>query len=269
MSLATRPFRAEDIDAASRLLSERHARDRLREPRLPRRYEDSARCRTLIETLPNAEGVVAERDGRMAGYLLAECTPPALQDRRAFLPLEGHAIGADEDGETYRRMYAGLAPALVRRGLFDHQVLMPADDETAVEAWFSLCFGEMLHVASRALSPVDANDGSFEIRPCGVRDVDAAAALLLDLEWFHARPPVFRPTMATIESSRAEIAGDIDSADSIVLLAYRDSRPLGLFFARRPRSMPIGRFDKTLAVLEVYVAPEARAGGVGTAMLAR
>ena len=269
MPLTARSLGLEDVTVAVELLAARHGRDRLRQPLLPTRYESPANCLPLLEALlADGAGVVAERDGRLVGYLMAECTAPDRQQRRAFIPLEGHAIAADEDGETYRQMYAALAPTLIRRGLFDHQVLLPAGDAEAVEAWFSLTFGQGLNVAVRPVGKIDAAPTEIEVRHCGERDLETVVEMFMGLEAFHTSAPVFRPSMETPDSLRREIADDVASRDSLVLLALLGGRAAGMFIARPPRTMLMGRFDRTLAVLEVYTRPDARRRGVAAAMLA-
>src|SRR6185369_3797571 len=137
-----RPLEPSDVDAAARLLAERHRRQRLAEPLLDPIYEDPAATTPEIEALlggERASGWVALRDGGVAGYLIGVAKSDLVWGANAWVEAAGHA--ADEPA-LVRDLYAVAAAAWVGEGRTNHHVLVPASDAGLVDAWFTLDFGQ-------------------------------------------------------------------------------------------------------------------------------
>ncbi|MGI8551560.1 MAG: GNAT family N-acetyltransferase, partial [Dehalococcoidia bacterium] len=112
--------------------------------------------------------------GRMdciRGCCSARRTPDGLPDRRTpargpdstaarfvrprsvRIDQAGHAVEPPGGNETYRGLYAALAPNWLAAGCFTDYVELPAGDREALEAWYALGFGQE---ETRALGFVDA-----------------------------------------------------------------------------------------------------------------
>src|SRR5687767_16035840 len=93
--LEVRSFAEEHVDAAARLLQERHTRHRVAEPLLPGEPDFASDIRALLER--GASGVVGERDGRVVGYLLGTRLSDEIWGPNVWVELAGHAVSDAED----------------------------------------------------------------------------------------------------------------------------------------------------------------------------
>src|SRR6185503_8117958 len=112
-SLQVRPFEPGDLDAAARLLAERHRRHRLAEPLLDPAYEAPAATRPQIEALlgsDKAAGWVAERGGAVVAYLIGVAKPEAMWGPNVWVEAPGQAA---DDPADIRELYAVAAGAWV------------------------------------------------------------------------------------------------------------------------------------------------------------
>lgn len=261
-------FAEDHISDAAGLLAARHAADRARDPRLPRRYEDHRECRVLIEELVGkGSGVAAIQGGKLAGYILTRDGGLADPQRRGSIPLHGHALASPWDAETYREMYAGLAPRLLRKGIFEHQVQVMAGDAAVSAAWFSLTFGQWSHVAARGLEAVDAPHADAVIRLAGPADAAEVKHLLFGLSRFDTLAPLFIPYVFSEEGWASEIEQGLGSEDMAFWLAYVDDLAVGGMQVGARKYPAMDRDQGCVHVFEAFVEPEARRAGTGTALL--
>ena len=155
--LDLRPFGDEHLDAAGRLLAERHRRHREAEPLLPPAFEDPAAARTAVEEAwraDGASGVVALLDGDVAGYLVGAPRAPAWGPN-VWVETAGHAV---DEAETLRDLYGAAAARWVEAGATRHYALVPAFDAALVDAWFRISFGHQHSLAIRETPPPGALD---------------------------------------------------------------------------------------------------------------
>src|SRR6185436_16752600 len=129
---SVRPIEPSDLDAAARLLADRHRRHRLAEPLLDPAYEDPAAARREIEALlagDRADGWTALRDDGIVGYLIGISKAEASWGPNVWVEAAGHAA---EDRATVRALYAVAAGAWAGAGRLNHHVLAPASDADLV-----------------------------------------------------------------------------------------------------------------------------------------
>lgn len=100
------------------------------------------------------------------------------------------------------------------------------------------------------------------IRQAGPGDADAVAPLFDAYRQFYEQP-------SDLALARAFIGERLARGESVIFLAERDGRPVGfvqlypLFSSTAPRPRRLWLLN------DLYVAPEARQGGVGRALMAR
>jgi GNAT superfamily N-acetyltransferase len=100
------------------------------------------------------------------------------------------------------------------------------------------------------------------LRQAGATDVEAVAPLFDAYRQFYDQP-------ADLPLARAFIAERLERGESVIFLAERDGRPVG-FVQLYPLFSSTARRPGRLWLLnDLYVAPEARQGGVGRALMAR
>jgi GNAT superfamily N-acetyltransferase len=263
-----------DLDAAARLLADRHRRHRLVEPLLDPAYEDAARARREIEALLNgdrADGWTAWRDGAVVGYMVGISKAEASWGRNVWVEAAGHAAA---DRATVRALYAVASRAWAEAERLNHHILVPASDAELVEAWFDLDFGtQHLH----AVREVPA--GSFGVVPRSellIRrptrgDIHAMAELELVLPEHLRGAPVFsRLAPESLEEVEAAIAADFDDPSYTWFLAEHDGRvigdAIGCSLEKSAGSTSLNRPAHAAFLGYVAVFPEARGLGAGRAL---
>ena len=270
------------LAAAAALLAERHRRDREREPTLPAEYEVPAACRAAIElsfTTPGWEGVVAEEGGRMAGFMLAtpQLFPPThflasfFPPRSIGISYQSHATRAGAEYDVYRSMYASIAERFVDHGYFDHMVSLAAGDGAACEAFTSLGFGRHSVAAMRGVEPPERAPAGVEVHQAGTEDAAVVYALAEELNEHHARSPIYWPYIREADAASHELSlGLLGDPGNAHWVAYEGGRPVGMNTFMAPAFLSLMTVPpKTVYLYQGIVTQDARAGGVGTALLAR
>lgn len=286
MRLTTVPLdRNKHLEAAASLLAERHRRDREREPRLPAAYEVPAACAQEIEhafETAGAEGAVALSGNEIVGF--AVMTPvliPPTHFLASFLPARGvgmnygsHAAAGGMEHDVYRELYAVLAERFVPLGFFDHGVNLPALDTAARGAFSSLGFGQHMAMAIRGAEPSERSAASgLDLHLAGTEDASVVYELSEELTLHHARSPIFNPYIRESDPAHHDmVRGLLDDAQANAhWVAYEGGRAVGMNTFMQPAFLsPMTVPDeKTVYLFQGIVTGDARAGGVGTALLSR
>jgi ribosomal protein S18 acetylase RimI-like enzyme len=100
------------------------------------------------------------------------------------------------------------------------------------------------------------------IRQARAEDVDLVAPLFDAYRQFYAQP-------ADLTLARAFIAERLTRKESVIFLAERDGRPVGFVQLYPLFSSTAARPRRLWLLNDLYVAPEARSGGVGRALMDR
>lgn len=285
MSITTAPFdRDRHLDGAAALLAARHRRDRGRLALLPATFEDPAACRPQIERAfesPGWHGVVAHAGAELVGFAIM--TPQLIAPTHFlanFFPPRGVSLGyaahAAKDGmeyDVYRSMYADLAGHFVALGFFDHAVSIAAPDLEAREAWASLGFGRTLTCAIRDNGPTSrVAAAGVTLHQAGAEDTDVIFRLNEELTLHHARSPIFNPYMRESDDSSHDFQRNLlqDPAANAHWVAYEDGRAVGMNTFMQPFFLsPMTVPEKTIYLFQGIVTQDARAAGVGTAILSK
>jgi GNAT superfamily N-acetyltransferase len=275
------PFGQEHLDAAAELLAARHRRYRTCEPILPASFEEVAVARTAVEHIigqQDASGVAALQSGRIVGYLLGSLMlpPPTIawaqfvQPRAASIPYTGHAAIPDDHADIYRAMYAALASRWLAAGYFTHYAMVAASDQSALDAWASVCFGRDMVMAARDTNPVDGADRcQIDIRRAEPDDLDAIARLVMENLRYHAGAPIFLPYLPEVEAdARNEQQEWLAGSESAIWLAERDGQAVGMVNVKPSSAAPILP-ERAVYIQHSYVVPSARGLGVGAGLLGR
>lgn len=285
MRIEIRDLTTADLENATRMLARRHRADRTRTPALSTRFDDVGQLRPMLDEAlarPAARGVLALQGGEATGFMVAGLVlPPPTNWFAAFAPVRsmqigyaGHAAIGPDAGDVYRHMYAVLAPHWLARGAFAHAIEINAGDETALDAWFSLGFGQVFTLAVRDTGPVVADPDrigpSVEIDQVGAEEIDVVMKLNDDLARHHNASPIFLPYLAeTAPSARAnqmELLADPANAHWV---AYRDRIPVGMQTFHQQTFAELARPDRSIYLFQGVTDPGGRGAGVGTAILRR
>jgi GNAT superfamily N-acetyltransferase len=263
------------LDAAAELLAARQRAHRRAEPRLPGRFDSAEACRPLVAealAMTDASGIVALRDGSVAGYLIGRpwLGMPFLRERAGWVDYAGHAVAADGAAETCRALYAAFAPRWLAAGCLAHYVTVPADDAAMLAAWRSLGFGLDHARGLRDAGPVPGvrSPDGIEVQRAGEEDIAVVVDLRRRLSLYHTGPPIFAPYLWNEADLRGLTAAQLSDPATLTLLATRGTETLGaMMFAEPPPRAALVSPERCIHLNEAYITPEARAGGVGSFLL--
>ena len=286
-AMTVRDATANDLDGCAALLAARHARDRARTPALPARYEQTAACTELLAPLfasGTANGAVAEANGQLVGFVIGQRATHApdhwlaqyLPPRSLGVPVHGHAAAANVDlTAVYRALYARLAVTWTDDGFFRHRIGIPAGDPQQREAWFELGFGAAITYAGRDVAPLStpaALPSDISIRAATTEDQREVERLEQVNARFHFQSPVFWPYMwnDVHESASGLTAYALNREHSAVFLATRGTETIGMQLLFSGDAIRLGSQlstrERSVYLNHGIVDPEARGGGVGTAL---
>lgn len=211
--LAVRRFTDADREAASALPPPAAPQRRV-EPGLDPAYEDPGVARALLDTLVDrhhAEGVAAERGGRVTAFLLGTSRDDAIWGPNAWVEPEGWA--AEQAAEDVRDVYAAVAAAWLETGRTAHYAVVPATDPTLADAWFRLGFGyQHVHAIGKApaASELAPPLPGLAIRRARRGDLDALARLDLVLpEQSDAFAGLLAAVTALARGGAARLGGEL------------------------------------------------------------
>ncbi len=269
----TRPFEAGDLTACGALLAQRHRRHRLTQPLLSPRFEapETAVAEvTAAFKAPDASGAVAIRAGVPVGFVLGAPKTSPLWGPNIWVEAAGQAA---TDAETMRDLYAAAATRWVDEGRTAHYVVVPADDQELVRAWFRLGFGQQhahaVRPATKLATKPLAQD--LTVRRATRADIPDLARLDLELPTHQGLSPTFSAgRIGTVEESLADWADDIDKPEYATFVAVRDGTVIGsaIGCALEKSSSHLGpaRPDNAGFLGYAAVFPPARGAGAGRAL---
>ena len=284
MSMNTIPFDpAKHLDIAAKLLVDRHARDRARDPRLPEAFDENA-CRAQIEHAFETTGwrgmIARSGDGEIAGFMIMapQLTEPTnmlasfFPPRGVSLAYSSHAARAGSEYDAYREMFAALAEHFVSVGLFDFGANVSASDSALLETFSTLGFGRTMACAIRDVAPVARSAAPVDVHQASSEDIDVIHQLSDELTLHHARSPIFNPFMREADLAGIEFQKGLltEPAANAHWVAYEDGKAIGMNTFMKPFFLaPMTVPEKTVYLFQGIVTQDARAGGVGSAILAK
>lgn len=286
--LRVRDFQNDDFAAAAELLAASHGRSQSAGPGgllLGVRFLAPSGCRHALEQLvasPRSRSVVAERNGRVCGFLVGERQLFAPEDfasiyaepRSCSVPLHGHAVAADVDAAlVYEAMYASLAERWVADGFFVHTVAVSAFDRAAAEAWTMLGFGRKSVCAVRPTVKLGAGETPADgvvIDEVRGEDHELLETFHRRLMTFQTGAPMFWPYNGESDAKVRAVRRDaMLSGQGVAYVARgREGDPLGaMLLVPSVFLSPMLVCDKMVYLWEGFVEEDARSGGVGTMLL--
>jgi GNAT superfamily N-acetyltransferase len=269
------PFADEHVEAAGRLLSARHRRQRAVEPRLPERYEDPAVAAAEVQEVwrrDDASGAVALIGGRAAGFLLGAPRPDTSWGPNTWVELAGHAV---EEAELARDLYGAAAGRWVDEGRHRHYVVVPAHDRALVEAWFHVGFGlQHVHAIRELTDEPRPAATSIQVGIAEERDVDDLVALAPLLAEHQSRSPVFSEMHPEDpDEIRSEVIEELKRPDWGNLVAEIDDRVVGNFVVvpvgASSLHADMGRPDGVAHLGFAVTHPDVRGRGAGLVLTER
>lgn len=273
--LLVRPFEADDLPAAARLLASRHDRQLRQEPLLSSRFTApeaaEAEVASLWQTAGSSGAIAIDRD-QMVGFVLGVPKTTGDWGPNMWVEAAGHAVQGDH--EMIRDLYACAAQRWVDAGRTAHYVVIPASEPAWVDAWFHLGFGlqhvHALRASASSVRGARAEEG-VHVRRARREDIPALAVLDLLLPEHQGRSPVFSagavPSLAEAEAEWVEAVED----EAFATFTAEDAGTLvgaavGCSVEKSSTHTGLSRPDHAAFLGFAVVSPAARGRGVGRAL---
>jgi GNAT superfamily N-acetyltransferase len=266
MSLEIAPLQDQHLEDAAALVTARYRALREQVSSLPSRYEDvSSILPPLRDLAGQAPGVVAMRDGQLAGFLLGMVLAEFRGKRAVYSPEWANAVDVEGGRKIYQEMYAHLSARWVADGCFTHLVTLLAQDREAIDAWHWLGFGLTAVDAMRDLTPAQGAIAKFEIRRAGLEDIEEAMTLDQALRRHLAAAPVFLMDEHGSESYEQWLA---NSANVLWLASCGGEVAGGMGLEpSNTDACYIIRDETTISITSAFTKEGERNRGIGTALL--
>jgi len=256
--LSVETLGGDHLDAAALLVA--HTASRSRHPLTDDAYQGEVR--TALGRVDLADGVVAFRDGEVAGFLAGFRVPlfgglPAI-----YVPEWCHAT----DGGTavYGPMYRRAATRWVADGRTTHAVTTFAGDRPAQDAWSRLGFGQHGIDAARRVGTPSLR--SIAVAPAGEADLEGVLALHDAMSTHLRGAPSF---IDNPRPDRDELVGRLADTLRPVLLARAQAKPVGMVSITTSEDAPLSiRRRVPVRIDGMYVDPDSRGSGVGATLVA-
>ncbi len=268
MDLEIHPLEQAHLPDAAALVCARYRALRERLPLMPCRFEDpDAILPRLRDLAGHAPGVVAVRDGRLAGFLVAYQFPDFRGRPSTYSPEWANGAALDDSRRIYEALYTGLSAQWVSSGYCTHLLSLMANDETGIEGWRWLGFGLLAADGVRDLKPVPSATAGVDLHRAGPADTQQVTALLGALREHMAATPTFLyPEDAVGAEEGEEWLADPTRA---VWLAYQGTEAVACMVQgpANPKACEIIRDRGTTSIVGAYTRESARGEGIASALL--
>ncbi|WDV44867.1 hypothetical protein PV797_15260 [Clostridiaceae bacterium M8S5] len=227
-----REFNKEDVIQASKLLANRHRKERDIFPSLKREFEDSKHTEKILYELMESsyvKGICAYENNNLLGFLLSNIKTDGMVGRCAFVSYEGLAIADTETPELYRKLYAEIAKIWVENGALSHYIEVPAGHKEVVDSWLKLSFAFQQVYGITGLSKAEVSiPENLVIRQADENDSQELRKISNLIYSYQAGSPTYAAGLPEKVAQIRDGYGELpDDEDAIVLLAYNDSKLLG------------------------------------------
>jgi GNAT superfamily N-acetyltransferase len=273
MPVSVRSLSVDDAEPAACLVRDRLAAVRRSVPELSESCGFPETLAARIARLAGRGPGVAAFDGkRLVGFLGA--MPIVYGGRSSMLSPEwgnGTATVATpgEARRIYEALYTEAAREWVAGGTETQLLCLLANDAAAFETLSWLGFGRIVCDAVRSPGPVEGLRATCEVRRAGAESATRLAELERALRLHHDSSPIFLSPRTP--GSVDEWAAAATDPSTAVWVAVDGSGPMG-YLVQGPASDDACDLivdPGTSSITGAYVAPEARCGGIATALLAR
>ena len=186
-----------DVAACAELFVERHTTRRASNPLYPTNLDTVEVVGELISGwLSTSEGIVAEQDGTLIGYLTGRAVTGLGGVRMSFMWEWAHATCADPPRTLFSEMYTAWCRLSGRPETTLHMAILFADDVVTHDSLVQMGFGRHLIDGARAIGASDAGmvvDSSAEVSRPTPEELDEVNEMEAGLHAHLDAPPIWRP----------------------------------------------------------------------------
>ncbi len=269
MSIHIQAFKTNHIEEAAALAALQYQQERQVNQLLPAQFEQADAITPYLEGLAGkVPGIVAMRKNRLIGFLLGLRVNLFRGQRGVFVPDWAHAATGERISDTYRVMYAELAPQWLANGCFTHAIQCYSHETEVREAMFSTGFGMVVIDALHDLTPVQASQApAIEIRQVGSEAIDAIRPLEAALNRHLSTAPIWLPLLDLDGKNWEDWFADHQHA---LWLAYHNGEAVAYLCIESSshNGLPVAD-DITASITGAYTVPALRGHGIGVGLLNR
>jgi len=269
MSIHIQPLETKHIEEAATLVAIRFRAERSRNQLLPTQFEQADAIAPHLQGLVGkVPGVIAMRENRIVGFLIGFRANLFRGQRGVFVPDWAHAATEERIFDTYRAMYAEIAPHWLANGCFTHALQFYPHEKEAREAMFSSGFGMVVIDALRDLTPVQASaPQTIEIRQASLEMIETIRPLESALNRHLSSAPIWLPLL---ECTGRNWESWFTDAQHALWLAYHNGEAVGYLCIESSshNGLPVAD-DVTASITGAYTVPTMRGRGIGVVLLNR
>ena len=212
----------------------------------------------LIE---KGKGIVALHDGIVVGFILGYKLKALWGHNQGFYsPLLGHGGIKSHRKAIYQGLYTEISRQLVKEKITSHAITLYPQDETLLETFFWLGFGNRCVDAMVKLETPNHKDHGFKIKKIGLDHIDDLRDLQDKLHFYFKEAPLFMPVE---EEDPIEYFRDwLSKENRHVWLAYKDEKPVAFMKIQSEGENFITNHPSVMNITGAYVLEAYRGQGL-------
>ena len=254
--------------ACSELFVERHAARRAANPLYPANLDTPEGVEQLLsDWLTTGEGIVAESDGRLLGYLTGRAVSGLGGVRMSFMWEWAHATRLDAPETLFSEMYTAWCRLEDRPETTLHMAIAFADDVATHNCLVQTGFGRHLIDGGRAVGSARSSEDSVEVSRPTVDELEEVNDMEARLHAHLDAPPIWRP-----KSPGGGHVYDrtwIERPSRGLFVSRSEGRITGFISAEAGAQDPKSLMSPPIThITGAFLTPEARATGASGALLA-
>jgi GNAT superfamily N-acetyltransferase len=264
MSLEILSMQEQHLEGAAALVAASYRALCQTVPDLSPAYENAAAYMPSLRGLMDrSPGVVAVRDGEVAGFMTGFVIPEFLGKRCAYSPEWANAAHGTDSRWLYEEMYAHLSGQWVADDCHLHACTLMAHAPEAISALQWSGFGMLNADAVRDLGPVGGSAAAVRIYRASMSDLDTVKEMKEGLQRHMAAPPVFWRHELT------DYGWWLSQPRNALWLADEGNRCRGMLAmaSDNPEGPLILRDETTAHIQAAFTTEGARGTGIATALL--
>jgi len=203
--------------------------------------------------------------GFLAGYKIDTLFG---QSKGVYIPLYGHCIFTDDEYQIrkiYQKMYAYASAHWVKEGYFSHCITLYAKNQTDVDCWFWLGFGNRCVDSIKPCESVELTNNTIKIKKATAEDLLTIVPLEEKNHKYFRTSPLFMPLEDTsaLESLKKWFSGE----NRHLWIAFENEKPVGFMRIQNEGESFISYHRSIMNITGAYVLPEKRGDNIATLLL--
>ena len=206
-------------------------------------------------------GMVAFHEGELVGFILGyKLNSLWGHDQGFYSPLLGHGGIKNHRKKIYQGLYTQISRQLVKEKITSHAITLYPQDETLLETFFWLGFGNRCVDAMAKVETQINKDHGFIIKKIGLDQIDDLRELQDRLHVYFEEAPLFMPVDE--EDPIAYFRDWLSKDNRHVWLAYKDEKPVAFMKIQSEGENYITSHPSVMNITGAYVLEAFRGQGL-------